>query len=198
MAVSVGAAAVNMENEPGRAAGTPDPPAGTPDPPAGRGTRRDLARGMFAAAVALTIAPLVVASRPARREDPQNPQDPQDPPADVAFDEIYRGRRIRGLRAPGAVPASAAGRVFGTDGWHVTVDGHPLHLMRRADGGWLTMVDHYRSYPTPLEAARAAVDELGPGQSLGTPDADTASGEGTHEGTHEGTRGQGGHHGVHP
>ncbi|CAL9568890.1 hypothetical protein SUDANB105_04782 [Streptomyces sp. enrichment culture] len=38
--------------------------------------------------------------------------------------------------------------------------------------------------------------ELGPGQSLGTPDADTATGEGTHEGTqgtHEGTheRGQG-------
>lgn len=188
MAVSVGTAAVDMENEPGRAAGTPDPRTV-------RGTRRDLARGMFAAAAALTIAPLVVASRPARREDA---------PTDVAFDEVYRGRRIRGMRVPGAVPASAAGRVFGTDGWHVTVDGRPLHLMRRADGGWLTMVDHYRSYPTPLEAARAAVDELGPGQSLGTPDADTATGETTHEGAHEGSleatheRGQGGHHGVHP
>ena len=38
--------------------------------------------------------------------------------------------------------------------------------MRRADGTWLSMVDHYRSYATPLEAARAAVDELGPGQRL--------------------------------
>src|SRR5437879_12504163 len=38
--------------------------------------------------------------------------------------------------------------------------------MRRADGTWLTMVDHYSSYRTPLEATRAAVDELGPGQGL--------------------------------
>jgi hypothetical protein len=38
--------------------------------------------------------------------------------------------------------------------------------MRRADGTWLSMVDHYCSYPTPLEAARAAVDELGSGQRL--------------------------------
>jgi hypothetical protein len=140
---------------------------------------------MFAAATTLTIAPLVVASRPARREDA---------PTDVVFDEIYRDRRIRGIRA------SAASRVFGTGEWHVTVDGHPLHLMRRADGGWLTMVDHYRSYPTPLEAARAAVDELGPGRRLGAPDADAAPHEGIHAGTHQVTRerGQGGHHGVHP
>jgi hypothetical protein len=50
--------------------------------------------------------------------------------------------------------------------WHVTVDGRPLHLMRRADGSWMTMVDHYESYPTPLAAARAAVDELGPSERL--------------------------------
>ncbi|CAM5647878.1 hypothetical protein SVIOM74S_02697 [Streptomyces violarus] len=48
----------------------------------------------------------------------------------------------------------------------MTVDGRPLHLMRRADGSWLSMVDHYRSYPTPLAAARGAVDELGPGEQL--------------------------------
>jgi hypothetical protein len=52
------------------------------------------------------------------------------------------------------------------DGWQVTVDGRPLHLMRRADGTWLSMVDHYRSYPTALEATRAAVDELSPGREL--------------------------------
>jgi hypothetical protein len=144
-----------------------------PSPGAARGTRRDVVGGLAASAAALAIAPLVVASRPRpRRRD--------EPPADLAFDEVYRGRRIHG------VPAGAASGAVGTGEWHVTVDGRPLHLMRRADGGWLSMVDHYRSYPTPLEAARAAVDELGPGQQLHAPAA---------AGSHEG--GRGGHHGVH-
>ncbi|QGV79329.1 tyrosinase family oxidase copper chaperone [Streptomyces ficellus] len=65
------------------------------------------------------------------------------------FDEMYRGRHIRGGPA-----AEAAG-------FEVRIDGRPLHLMRRAGGGYLTPVDHYQSYPTPLAAARAAVDELG-------------------------------------
>ncbi|GAA3379107.1 tyrosinase cofactor [Streptomyces sannanensis] len=67
-----------------------------------------------------------------------------------AFDEMYRGRRIRGVYCEGRID--------------VTVDGRPLHLMRRADGGYLSMVDHYESHPTPLAATRAAVDELGTAQ----------------------------------
>ncbi|MEV3990076.1 tyrosinase family oxidase copper chaperone [Streptomyces sp. NPDC049837] len=66
------------------------------------------------------------------------------------FDEMYKGRHIQG----GPLPPD--GRRFG-----VRVDGRPLHLMRCADGGYLTPVDHYQSYPTPLAATRAAVDELG-------------------------------------
>ncbi|MFC9507218.1 tyrosinase family oxidase copper chaperone [Streptomyces sp. NPDC057002] len=81
---------------------------------------------------------------------------------DTAFAETYRGRRIGVAWAPPHGPA-------GQDRWHVTVDGRPLHLMRRADGTWLSMVDHYCSYRTPLEAARAAVDALGPGQRLRAP-----------------------------
>ncbi|MFJ8664852.1 tyrosinase family oxidase copper chaperone [Streptomyces sp. NPDC093600] len=65
-----------------------------------------------------------------------------------AFDEMYRGRRIQGRAAPSGAP-------------EVLVDGRPLHLMRCADGGYLTPIDHYQSCPTPLEATRAAVDELG-------------------------------------
>jgi hypothetical protein len=42
--------------------------------------------------------------------------------------------------------------------------------MRRVDGSWMSMIDHYQSYPTPLAAARAAVDELGPTARLATPD----------------------------
>ncbi|MFF9911994.1 tyrosinase family oxidase copper chaperone [Streptomyces sp. NPDC013457] len=64
------------------------------------------------------------------------------------FDEMYRGRRIRSLAGPSGEPV-------------VLVDGRPLHLMRRAGGGYLTPIDHYESHATPLAATRAAVDELG-------------------------------------
>ncbi|MET7570773.1 tyrosinase family oxidase copper chaperone [Streptomyces sp. NPDC005492] len=111
-----------------------------------RGTRREAVRGAFGALLAVALVPVVAASRPTRSgEDP----------GDTAFDETYRGRRIQGVL---------------TDGWQVTVDGRPLHLMRRADGTWLSMVDHYRSYPTALEATRAAVDELSPGSELSEAD----------------------------
>ncbi|MFJ4712670.1 tyrosinase family oxidase copper chaperone [Streptomyces sp. NPDC088785] len=91
---------------------------------------------------ALSTAAAVVRLRP-------RPQ-PPGPPAE-AFDEMYRGRRITGTGAAGV--------------WQVRVDGRPLHLMRRADGSYLSMVDHYDSYATPLAAARGAVAELG-GQAL--------------------------------
>ncbi|MEU9999783.1 tyrosinase family oxidase copper chaperone [Streptomyces sp. NPDC050848] len=64
------------------------------------------------------------------------------------FDEMYRGRHIRGLVGPSGEPL-------------VLVDGRPLHVMRRADGGFLTPIDHYESHATPLAATRAAVDESG-------------------------------------
>jgi hypothetical protein len=99
-------------------------------------TRREAARWLLTSAV-VTLAPLITASRPHPTPEPGtgNPLDPDE-----------KGRRP----APSAVE------------WRVTVDGRPLHLMRRADGSWLSMVDHYGWYRTPLEATRAAVDELGP------------------------------------
>ena len=75
---------------------------------------------------------------------------------------MYRGRRIRGVKDAADVRAAAGAAGTAPAGqWHVTVDDRPLHLMRRADGSYLSMVDHYQSYPTPLAAARGAVDELG-------------------------------------
>ncbi|MFF0472501.1 tyrosinase family oxidase copper chaperone [Streptomyces sp. NPDC004284] len=65
-----------------------------------------------------------------------------------AFDEMYRGRRLLGFSGPGGEPTAL-------------VDDRPLHLMRCADGGYVTPIDHYESCPTPLAATRAAVDELG-------------------------------------
>ncbi|MFI1754425.1 tyrosinase family oxidase copper chaperone [Streptomyces sp. NPDC020571] len=156
------------------------------------GTRRQVMRGLLAPALAVGLAPLIAASRPsgaaeAATTGPRcaHPGPHTAEPAGgaegvegVAFDETYRGRRIRGIR-------SAAGRAVGAGTWQVTVDGRPLHLMRRADGTWLSMVDHYRSYPTPLEAARGAVDELGPGEHLrDTPSAGHDQHSGERHGVH--------------
>jgi hypothetical protein len=89
------------------------------------------------------------------------------------FTRIYRGRRIEGTwAAPDRASRGGAGAGRATGGgeeagqWHLTVDGRPLHLMRRADGTWISMVDHYAARPTPLAAARAAVDALGPSDHL--------------------------------
>ncbi|EGX57079.1 tyrosinase co-factor [Streptomyces zinciresistens K42] len=128
-----------------------------------RRTRREAARWLLASA-AVVCAPLVTASRPAGP-----PGEPADTAAargggtPAAFDETYRGRRIQGM--PMALGGRTAHAARAT-AWHVTVDGRPLHLMRRADGTWLSMVDHYGWYRTPLEATRAAVDELGPRRRL--------------------------------
>ncbi|MET9116357.1 tyrosinase family oxidase copper chaperone [Streptomyces longwoodensis] len=151
-----------------------------PVPDAGRarrapGTRRrDVLRGLFGAGAVAAIAPVVAASRPPRAGG-------GDGPGASGFDLTYRGRHLVGAPVARSVAA-------GDEQWRVTVDGRPLHLMRRADGSWLSMVDHYRSYDTPLDAARAAVDELGPGEHLRDPGPGTA---------HEHTD-MGGRHGLHP
>ncbi|MEU5522995.1 tyrosinase cofactor [Streptomyces sp. NPDC047860] len=76
----------------------------------------------------------------------------QDSPAD--FDEVYRGRRIRGT-------SSAAGSHHHHEpGYAVFVDDVELHVMRNADGSWISVVSHYDPVPSPRAAARAAVDEL--------------------------------------
>jgi hypothetical protein len=121
---------------------------------AGQRTWQVIRRRVLASLAALALAPVLAASRAPR------PSGGSGEAAESAFDEIYRGRRIRGALLP-AAGCGAEGHA-----WKVTVDGRPLHLMRRSDGTWLSMVDHYCSYRTSLEATRAAVDELGPGQRL--------------------------------
>ncbi|MFI1482910.1 tyrosinase family oxidase copper chaperone [Streptomyces sp. NPDC020747] len=164
------------------------------------GTRRDVLRGLLVAAVTAALAPLLAASRPSRPQPPG----PGEPPASEAefgtgfetdlaagFDEMYRGRRIRGFSdAAGADDTASGVRHAGAAGpapagqWRVTVDDRPLHLMRRADGGYLTMVDHYQSYPTPLAAARGAVDELGGTLRLRAAATGAGRGEGHGHGVH--------------
>ncbi|MEV6552118.1 tyrosinase family oxidase copper chaperone [Streptomyces sp. NPDC051597] len=110
-----------------------------------------------------------------------------------AFDENYRGRRIQGRtvladvhaqataaatgrlpeRPPGTLAvlphAGPGGTSAAGTGFEALIDGRRLHLMRRADGTYISAMDHYTSYATPLEAARAAVDALGPARLAETP-----------------------------
>ncbi|MFD9078107.1 tyrosinase family oxidase copper chaperone [Streptomyces erythrochromogenes] len=100
-------------------------------------TRRALLRTAFTAAVlagtGAALAPVLRARRPRQTLTP----------APLAEEETYRGRHIA---------VDVAG---------VRIDGRPLHVMRRADGSYLSGINHFQSYATPLEVARAAVDELG-------------------------------------
>ncbi|MFE1194927.1 tyrosinase family oxidase copper chaperone [Streptomyces olivaceoviridis] len=165
MVVGVGGVGVGAERRAGAKAAGP--------------SRREMARGLLASATALALAPLVAASRPVP---------PAEDPGGSSFDENYRGRRIRGVLVP------AAGREEADTEWRITIDGSPLHLMRRADGTWLSMIDHYTSYRMPLEATRAAVDEIGPGRRLRDPAPHPFGG---HFGARTGEQAhQGGRHGV--
>ncbi|WP_404953074.1 tyrosinase family oxidase copper chaperone [Streptomyces sp. 147326] len=103
-------------------------------------TRRAVLRTAFTAAVlagtAAALAPVLRARRPRQTLTP----------APLAEEETYRGRHIA---------VDVAG---------VRIDGRPLHVMRRADGSYLSGINHFQSYATPMELARAAVDELGTAQ----------------------------------
>ncbi|UYQ65942.1 apotyrosinase chaperone MelC1 [Streptomyces peucetius] len=71
------------------------------------------------------------------------------------FDEVYLGRRIQGG------PSHSGGHhAHHADGWIVRIDGQELHVMRNADGTWISVVNHYEPQATPRALARAAVLEL--------------------------------------
>jgi hypothetical protein len=66
----------------------------------------------------------------------------------ILVDELYKGRRIRAyLPATGIRP-------------QVYIDDGELHMMRLPSGRYTTVMNHYQSFGTPLQAARAAVDNL--------------------------------------
>ncbi|WNF25453.1 tyrosinase cofactor [Streptomyces sp. C11-1] len=72
----------------------------------------------------------------------------------AAFDEVYQGRRIQGA------PSHHGGHHDHGSGYQVHIDGKELHVMRNADGTWISVVNHYETFATPLAVARAAVAEL--------------------------------------
>ncbi|AZM93990.1 tyrosinase family oxidase copper chaperone [Streptomyces sp. W1SF4] len=68
------------------------------------------------------------------------------------IDEVYEGRRIQ-------ITLGAAGH-HGMPMPSIKIDGKELHLMGNADGSWVTVVNHYESFPDPVAAARAAIRDL--------------------------------------
>ncbi|KUN81428.1 apotyrosinase chaperone MelC1 [Streptomyces griseoruber] len=115
----------------------------------------DLSRRRALTAAAALAGATALAVPAARASDPTHDHGAShgshDSPA--AFDEIYKGRRIQGR------PSSGGGHHHGA-GYTVSVDGVELHVMRNADGTWISVVSHYDPVSTPRAAARAAVDEL--------------------------------------
>ncbi|AZP15664.1 tyrosinase cofactor [Streptomyces aquilus] len=106
-----------------------------------------------ALAAAAAVAATAAVTPPASAHDHHSPD---------TFDEVYKGRRIQGR------PASGGGHHHGA-GYAVFIDGVELHVMRNADGSWISVVSHYDPVPTPKAAARAAVDELQGAQLLPFP-----------------------------
>ncbi|WP_329034619.1 tyrosinase cofactor [Streptomyces sp. NBC_00178] len=139
--------------------------------PAGPARRAVLRTAFTVAVVAATggaLAPVLL------REQVDGAGDRRDAVGPERFSELYKGREIRGGVTP-VVPAgtrpqaAAAGAVTTAPEADVRIDGRPLHVMRRADGSYLSAVNHYESYPTLLETARAAVDEIGAAQLSAAP-----------------------------
>ncbi|WP_035804627.1 apotyrosinase chaperone MelC1 [Kitasatospora mediocidica] len=78
---------------------------------------------------------------------------------DDSFDEVFQQRRIQGMPMA-AGTAMPSGHQHGAMGYQVLIDGRELHMMRNADGTWISVLDHYRTFSTPRALARSAVIAL--------------------------------------
>ncbi|MER7514971.1 tyrosinase family oxidase copper chaperone [Streptomyces sp. NPDC126499] len=111
--------------------------------------RRDMVKLTAGAALAASAAAVPFATGAVGAEDADAAAAPV---ADGDYAETYQGRTIR------VASAAAGGGVF--------IDGRPLHLMKFAEDAYLSSLCHYEMAPTPLVAARRAVEELRGAQLL--------------------------------
>ncbi|MFD9210911.1 tyrosinase family oxidase copper chaperone [Streptomyces sioyaensis] len=145
-----------------------------------RPTRRQVLHGSAAAlAGAALAAPVAFADTAAARPVDGHGQAAGDEPSGghempMPFDEMYQGRHIEGWPADegggqngrhhssGSHAEHGAGQADPHDGMDfvVRIDNDDLHVMRNADGSWISLVNHYETFTTPRALARAAVREL--------------------------------------
>ncbi|WNF28404.1 tyrosinase family oxidase copper chaperone [Streptomyces sp. C11-1] len=157
-------------------------------------TRRSLLRNAAIAATAAAgvTAVTAVATASASPERRVEAAAEETDPA-VPFDEVYKGRRIEGRPVPeghahhggGAAHGASATGTTRTAGLartaaassheqgfppapavEIKIDGRVLHVMRRADGTYMSLLNHYESFPTARACAQAAVNNLGPNSQL--------------------------------
>ncbi|MFD4370177.1 tyrosinase family oxidase copper chaperone [Streptomyces sp. NPDC058486] len=133
--------------------------------------RRFLVGAVVTVTGAAVAAPLAVARQSGDESSSAHDHHASGDPTHV--DEIYQGRRIqvRTIRDAGQESHGQHGQQGqnGHNGHHATgpgprievrIDGKDLHVMRNADGSWVSVVNHYSTFDTPRDVARAAVDEL--------------------------------------
>ncbi|WP_327069933.1 tyrosinase cofactor [Kitasatospora sp. NBC_01250] len=114
-------------------------------------TRRRMLQGAAVALTATAGTALLGLSKPAAKAAAADG-------GSATFDEVFQGRHIQGMPMSGGM-AGMAGMHHGS-GYMVLIDGQELHVMRNADGTWISVINHYQTFSTPRALARAAVNEL--------------------------------------
>ncbi|MFF4953284.1 tyrosinase family oxidase copper chaperone [Streptomyces chattanoogensis] len=147
-----------------------------------RPTRRQVLHGSAAAlAGAALTAPAAYADTPAARPTRSHAhghapgaRHSGDHEMPEPFDEMYQGRHIEGWPADmggahdggqqsdGGQAEHHSGQAAPHEGMDfvVRIDNDDLHVMRNADGTWISLVNHYETFTTPRALARAAVRAL--------------------------------------
>ncbi|MFJ9939852.1 apotyrosinase chaperone MelC1 [Streptomyces erythrochromogenes] len=103
---------------------------------------------------ALTVLGLTAAATSVATSAAATPAAAPTPPGTV--DEVYQGRRIQITKGGGG----HHGGHHSPDQPTVRIDGRELHIMRNADGSWISVINHYETFTEPKLLARAAVRDL--------------------------------------
>ncbi|MFD8750011.1 tyrosinase cofactor [Kitasatospora sp. NPDC059577] len=111
-------------------------------------TRRRMLQGAVVATAVATGTVVLGLTGPA-----VVPASGADTQSGESFDEVFRGRRIQGM------PMRGEGH-HAMSGYAVLIDGRELHVMRNADGTWISVINHYQTFTTPRALVRAAVNSL--------------------------------------